>query len=49
MEMMNVSRVCPVYAHHDGGGSGVHVDQLLQLLLIGIPVVVDASHLEYHE
>ena len=44
MGMMNVSSIQS--AHHDGSGSGVHVDQLLQLILIGVPVVVDASHLE---
>ena len=37
------------YPHHDGGGGGVHVDKLLQLILIGIPVVVNASNLGWHE
>ena len=29
---------------HDGGGGGVDVDQLLQLVLVGVPVVVHPSH-----
>merc|ERR1719225_160139 len=29
---------------HDGSGGGVDIDQLLELSLVGAPVVVDASH-----
>ena len=43
MAMMRVSRVYPVYAHHDGGGGGARVEQLLQLLFIGIPVAIPKS------
>ena len=33
--------------YHDGSGGGVDIDQLLELSLVGAPVVVDASHLGF--